>query len=192
MKKRELKIGKSFNPKSQRIVGLFAAQLDEQLSNLKRFVKDLTVKQLEWQPKPGINTIGMLLAHFVVAEYFWTKIAPHGFSWNPDGQKMIMKAFGIEDDGIPLPANGKHPRFLKGFTVASYFSMLDKSRRIRNNELKKWFDKDLDKLYQLGKKTQCSRTATLHHVLEHFCAHFGQILLLKHMMRDAGILKAKK
>ncbi|MBU0983808.1 MAG: hypothetical protein KKA42_08060, partial [candidate division Zixibacteria bacterium] len=59
-------------------------------------------------------------------------------------------------------------------------------------EMKKWKDKDLDELYQLGKKTQASKTATVYHVLEHFCGHAGQILMLKHMMRDAGVLKVKK
>lgn len=192
MKKWELKISKGFNPKTQKVVGLFAAQLDEQLTFLKKAVKDLSVEQLEWQQRPGMNTIGILLAHLVSAEFYWVKIAANEVKWNPDGKESFQKTFGIEDDGIPLAPDAAHTECIKGFTAKQYIDMLDKMRRIRNKELKKWKDKDLDKLYKLGKKTKASRMSTLHHVLEHFCGHFGQVLLLKHMMLDAGILVAEK
>jgi hypothetical protein len=60
MSKREVKIPKGYDAKTQKKVGLFAAQLDDQLKRLKNNVRGLTVKQLEWQQKPGLNTIGML------------------------------------------------------------------------------------------------------------------------------------
>lgn len=191
MKKWEMKIAKGFDPKTQKIIGLFAAQLDDQLVRLKKEVKGLTVKQLQWQYKPGMNTIGMLLAHLALAEIYWFKVAPKELSWDPDGKKIVYKICGFEDDGIPLPEKGGHPSYLKGYSAEKYLTILSKGRRSILTEIKKWRDKDLEKFYALGKKFQASRTSTAYHVLEHFCSHFGQILMIKHMLRDSGLLKEK-
>lgn len=192
MRKWEMKIARGFDPKTQSKIGLFASQLDDQLVRLKKEVKDLTVKQLQWQPKPGMNTIGMLLAHLALAEIYWFKVAPKELKWDPEGKKIVFKVCGFEDDGIPLPKKGGHPSYLKGYSADKYLLILSKGRRLIKTEMKKWRDKDLDKLYALGKKFQASRTATAYHVLEHFCSHFGQILMLKHMMRDVKVLKEQK
>lgn len=184
----ELKIARGFDPKTQYAVGLFAAQLDDQLKRLKKAVEGLTVRQLEWQLRPGMNTIGMLLVHNALAEVWWVAIATKGIASEPEARKLLKRILGVEDDGFPLAPNGRHPSFLRGFTAERYLSMLDKGRRAVKREMKTWKDKDLDKLYSL-RKDKASRTVTLYHILEHFCGHFGQILMLKHMMCDAGILK---
>jgi hypothetical protein len=191
MAKREIKIPRGYNPKTQAKVGLFAAQLDRQLNWLKQEVKGLTVKQLEWQLRPGMNTIGMLLAHLALVEVWWINVAPTGMPWEPDGKKLIGKVCGFDDDGMPMPPKGKHAEILKGYSLEKYLAVMAKARRSIHKEMKTWRDRDLDKFYTLNKK-QFSRTWTLYHVLEHFASHFGQILLLKHMMRDAGVLKGKK
>jgi hypothetical protein len=188
MKKREMKIARGYDPKTQGRIGLFAAQFDDQLARLKKEVVSLTVEQLEWQQKPGMNTVGMLLAHLSLVEVWWIKIAPNQIEWEPEGKAIIVKTLGIEDDGLPLPAEGVHPAYLKGFTAEKYLAILAKGRRVIYSEMKKWRDKDLDKLYTLAKTNHFSRTWTLYHVLEHFAVHFGQILLVKHLMRDAGVL----
>src|SRR5216117_674563 len=51
------------------------AQMDDQLRLLTEDTRDITPEELEWQPKPGMNTIGMLLAHNAIVEVFWTLIA---------------------------------------------------------------------------------------------------------------------
>ena len=191
MIKRELKIARGYNPKTQRTVGLFAAQLNARLARLKKEVKDLTVEQLEWQQKPGMNTVGMLLAHLSIVEVWWIRVAPTEIPLKPEGWKLVQKICGIEDDGLPLPPDGAHPAYLKGFTADEYFAVIAKGRRAVNAVMKKWRDKDLDTLYT-AEDTRFSRTWTLYHVLEHFCGHMGQILLLKHLMRDAGVLAKKE
>ena len=191
MKTYEMRIPKGYNPRTQMRIGLFAAQLDDQLKRLKKNVQGLTVKQLEWQQRPGMNTIGMLLAHLALAEVWWISIAPSGIPWEPKGKSLMIKTCGFEDDGLPLPSDGRHVKFLRGLTLEKHLATLTKARRLSHRELKKWHDRDLDKLYRLHKR-QLSRTWTLYHVLEHFAGHFGQILLLKHMMRDAGVLKTEK
>ena len=188
---RELKIARGYNPKTQRTVGLFAAQLNARLARLKKEVKDLTVEQLEWQQKPGMNTVGMLLAHLSIVEVWWIRVAPTEIPLKPEGWKLVQKICGIEDDGLPLPPDGAHPAYLKGFTADEYFAVIAKGRRAVNAVMKKWRDKDLDTLYT-AEDTRFSRTWTLYHVLEHFCGHMGQILLLKHLMRDAGVLAKRE
>jgi hypothetical protein len=187
MKKREMKIARGYDPKTQSKVGLFAAMFDDQLKRLKAEVKDLTVEQLEWQQRPGLNTIGMLVAHLSLVEVWWIKIAPTEVGWD-EGKKIIQKTCGIEDDGMPLGPEGVHPSYLKDFTAEQYFAILARGRRAVHSSMKKWRDKDLDKYYAGGKR-QLSYAWTLYHVLEHFAGHYGQILLVKHLMRDAGVLK---
>jgi hypothetical protein len=111
--------------------------------------------------------------------------------WEPDGKKMVQKVCGFEDDGLPLPPNGRHSQYLSGYSLDKYLKVLARARRSIHREMKTWRDRDLDKPYALG-KYKFSRMWTLYHVLEHFAAHFGQILMLKHMMRNAGVLKAEK
>jgi len=191
MKKRELKLPRGYDPKTQKRVGLYAAELDDQLKRLKNNIKGLTVKQLEWQLRPGMNTIGILLAHLALVEVWWIRVAPKEIPWGDEAKKIMSKACGIEDDGIPLAPDAKHTKCIKGFSVDKYTKMLTSVRRGIHREMKTWKDRDLDNPYKLGKNHSFTRNWTLYHVLEHFAQHFGQILMLKHMMRDAGVLKDK-
>lgn len=184
-----LKIPRGYDPKTQSRVGLFAAQLDNQLAHLKKHVKGLTVEQLEWQPRPGMNSVGMLLVHNAIVEVWWIKLAPAEIPWSDEVKDMFKKICGVEDDGMPLPPDGTHPAFLKGFTAEKYLSVIASGRRAIHKEMKKWRDRDLNVFYDYkAGQARFTRTWTLYHVLEHFCSHFGQILLMKHMMRDAGVL----
>ncbi|MGB5107680.1 MAG: DinB family protein [Candidatus Zixiibacteriota bacterium] len=193
MDTRALKYPGGYDPKSQSVVCLFAAQLDDQLKLLKDATKDLTVEQLEWQLRPGMNTIGMLLTHLAVVEIFWIVVAAQEIPAEPEGDEINLKIIGIrmDDDGLPCKPADLHPATLKGKTIADYFAMLDKARASVHSELGKWKDAELEGTFVRKRGTQerkITRMWTLYHVLEHFAGHFGQILLVKHMMRDAGLL----
>ncbi len=192
MKERKLTIPEGYNPSSQRIIALFAAQLDEQLRKLKEAVAELNTTQLEWQPHPGFNTVGMLLAHLAVVDVFWIVVAPAEIPLESDGDNLILKTIGIrmDDDGLPLAADGRHPASLSGKSPGDYLDMLDKARRSVHATLKEWKDTELDSPYK-NRDFSITRSWTLYHVLEHFAAHLGQIQLLKHLMRDAGVLEKK-
>jgi uncharacterized damage-inducible protein DinB len=180
-----------FNPQTQFIVGQFAAALDDQLRRLRASVSDLTIEQLEWQPHPGVNTVGMLLAHMAVAECWWFSVAPIGI--DPDAcDELSLRTIGIrmDDDGLPLPPDGKHPETLRGKSIAEYLQMIDSARAASHRVLQSWSDAQLTQTYRLRDKN-ISYHWTAYHALEHFCGHFGQILLLCHMMHDAGVLKEK-
>ena len=57
-----------------REAALFVAQLDDQSRRLTADTLALTPAALEWQPAPGQNTMGMLLAHIAYWEVFWTRM----------------------------------------------------------------------------------------------------------------------
>jgi uncharacterized damage-inducible protein DinB len=189
VKERKLTMPAGYDPVTQRLVGAFAAQLDDQLRLLREALEGLETKHLEWQPHPGINTIGMLLAHLAVVEVFWFNVGAAEMPLEPDGDNLILATIGIrmDDDGLPLAADGRHPSTLAGKGAADYLQMLDSARRAIHETLQKWTDADLARTFK-RREIATSREWTLYHVLEHFAAHFGQILLLKHLMRDAGIL----
>lgn len=193
MQKRELKYPSGYDPKTQATTLLFAAQFDDQLRLLKDAVGKLAIPQLEWQPQRGMNTVGMLLAHLAVVEVFWINVAANEIPVEPEGDEVLIKTIGIkaDDDGLPIKPDGLHPQTLSGKSIADYFAMLDKARAAIHIELKQWQDAELEGTYTRKRGDQeihITRSWTLYHVLEHFAAHFGQILLLKHLMRSAGVL----
>jgi len=190
MKERKLTTPDGYDLSSQRLVASFASQLDDQLRRLKEAVAELSTTHFEWQPHPGVNTVGMLLAHIAVAEAFWINVAPAGIPLEPDGDNLILRIIGIrmDDDGLPLKPSGHHPATLSGKTLADYLNILDKMRAATNAAIRTWHDADLDHDYTLRDAT-VTRSWTLYHILEHLAAHYGQILLMKHLMRDAGVLE---
>jgi hypothetical protein len=104
-------------------------------------------------------------------------------------EPIMRRIIGIamDDDGLPLAADGRHPATLAGKSLADYLGMMDAARAASNRELAAWRDAELGGCYSLGDR-RISREWTAYHVLEHFAAHLGQILLVKHLMRDAGVL----
>ena len=131
--------------------------------------------------------------HIVRVNDYWINIVAKELPAEPDGEKLLKKVTGIngDDDGLPLKKNGIHSKALKGYTLKQYLTMLRKARTSVHKELRTWRDKDLIKTYR-RRKFDISYEWTIYHVLEHFSGHYGQILLLKHLMQDAGVLKWPK
>ena len=192
MKLLRLKIPAGYERLNQQMVGLFAAQLDDQLCRLKEDLEGLSTEHLEWQPRPGMNTIGMLLAHLAVVELHWIIVAAHELPLVPDRDVLLRRITGIgmRDDGLPLKEDGRHAQSLAGKSLDDYWKMMDAARAEVRRELRTWTDDQLETTYVL-RDEQITRSYTLYHVLEHFASHYGQILMLKHMMRDAGVLPKK-
>ena len=79
-------------------VGLFLWQLEDQSRRLTEDTRGLTPEELEWQPAPGMNTIGMLLAHIALVEAGWIGAAALGMDW----AKIDVLPVKWPDSGIPL------------------------------------------------------------------------------------------
>lgn len=180
-----------YDAQSNPRVASFAAQLDDQLRRLKKDVEMLEPKHFEWQPRPGMNTIGMLLAHLAIVDLWWLDVAPRELD-EPAAEARFREVIGIggDDDGMPVAATGTHPATLAGKSFADYWKLIEQARAAAHASLSSWTDADLDATYARGPR-QVSREWTAYHVLEHFAGHYGQVLLLKHMLRDAGLLPVK-
>lgn len=185
---RTLELPAGYDQDSQSTCALFGSQLNDQTKRLKEAVAELSVAELEWQQHPGMNTIGMLLAHIAVAEIYWIAVASDGLDFRKDGDELLLKIIGIrgEDDGMPLPEDGTHPAALHGKTPDDYSAMLDNALKYTHEKLKSWSDADLPQTYSRG-SNEISKAWTLYHIVDHTSIHIGQIQLLKHLMKHAEV-----
>src|ERR1700724_3008 len=138
-----LKTPEGYDPVRAPVVSAAAAQLDFLLASLRRRMRDAIVAQLEWQLRPGVNTVGMLLAHLAVSEAYWVAMFSPSVG---DADEIIRAVIGIhgDDDGMPLPAHGAHPQSLSGKSVADYFDLLDHARAATHSVLRGWEDNSLE------------------------------------------------
>jgi uncharacterized damage-inducible protein DinB len=184
MPNREIILPPGYDAQSQRVVGSLVAQLDLQLELLKKSTRDLMIAELEWQPHSGLNTIGMLLAHIAVAECHWLSVVARDIKIGPEGEAVLYEILGLhmDDDGLPLAADGHHPVALAGKTVTDYCGYLDRARESTYAVTRPWSDADLEITHRPGKNL-ISRHWILYHALEHFAGHRGQIQALRHMLQ---------
>ena len=167
-----------------REVGLFVAQMDDQSRRLTEDTRGVSVAELEWQPAPGLNTIGMLLAHIAIVEVYWILVATRG-----PGASDLKPVLGIgkDDDGMPLPANGLSPHGLRGKPIHFFDDLLARARTHSKQAVAGLGDADLDR--EITRKTRDGSIDVfnvrwiLYHVLEHEAGHYGQVNLLRHQFR---------
>lgn len=164
--------------------GSFLAQLDDLSARMLADLRGLTPAELAFQPRPGTNTVGMLLIHCAGAEVHWLLTATTG-----TGEEAIRKALGIgvDDDGIPMAPNGRPPANLHGWTLADYRKLHDRARRFTRRALAGMSPADLSRgksRRRWNGESQVMNTRwILYHVLEHQAGHYGQMLVLRHLLR---------
>lgn len=168
-----------------RLVGLFAWQLDDQSRRLALDTRGLTPEELEWQIAPGMNTIGMLLAHIALVEAAWIGAAAAGMEW----AKIDVLPVKWPDSGIPLPKDAAQPAALRGKDLAFYDDVMSHARAFTKQTLAPLADADLERrcvrIRADGTQFEYNVGWALYHVLEHEAGHFGQINLLRHQYRLA-------
>jgi uncharacterized damage-inducible protein DinB len=164
----------------------FIAQLDDQSARLAADTRGLTPEALAWQPAPGMNTIGMLLAHNAIVEVFWTRIATGQTDYRVDG----VLGIGMDDDGMPLAEGGLPPAALRGKDLAFYDDLLARARTFARTTLAAFTDADLEREIKRTRRDGNQHETTvrwiLYHMVEHFAGHYGQINLLIHQHRLVG------
>jgi uncharacterized damage-inducible protein DinB len=171
-----LSVPDGYDPAISPVIANAAAQLDALLATLTRRVEKATPEQLEWQLRPGMNTIGMLLAHLAIVEVDWTEVAGRGIESDAEADRIIQGILGIgmEEDGMPLPEDGTHPRSLAGKTAADYLEILRKARSATHRALQSWEDGRLAETRTVDGR-EVSLAWVLYHLVEHFAYHLGQI-----------------
>ena len=104
--------------------------------------------------------------------------APEGY--DPSTQAIVgLMAAGFDDQFMRVEPT------LAGLEV-EHLEWLERSRVATHTLLKTWDDRSLDKIMTTG-QVNLSHRWVLYHLIEHFSAHFGQILMLLHCLRDQGV-----
>jgi len=175
-------------------VASFVAQLDDLLTRQHDQTRKLTPADLEWQPAPGMNTIGMLMAHQAIIEVGWTGVGVEDLQLDQVRFKEIL-GIGSKDDGVPLPEDGPPPATLAGKDLAFYDDLLTRARAHLKRIAASAQDSDLPiirlRTRSNGEPRELEVRWTLHFMVGHFANHFGQILLLQHA-RQAMKAEAKR
>jgi uncharacterized damage-inducible protein DinB len=147
------------------------------------------VHELEWQPAPGMNTIGMLLAHIAIAEVWWIEV---GCKETPGPEVDFRRVLGIgpDEDGMDDSPDARHPRALRGKPHAFYRRLLAKARAHTRRGARGLTARDLSRPRRRtrldGRVQQFDARWVLFHMVEHAASHIGQIQLLRHAYRVRG------
>lgn len=157
------------------------ADLHEQLAQA---ASGLTPAQFAWQGAPGRNTIGMLLAHIAVAEVHVTDVVLRG---QRDSDIAGVLGITMDDDGIPLPPEGRPPGALAGRGWAFFDDLLTRALAHARTHGQGLEDAMLGLAIERpprpdGTVRVFDRRWGLHHLVEHAAQHLGQIHLLKALM----------
>jgi len=161
----------------------FVAHLNDQSRRLALEVGGLAPDDFTWQPAPGLNTMGMLLAHMPIVEVFWTDLVLRD---RPDAMERVHEVLGIggDDDGIPLAPGATPPAGLNGRSWSWYADLHDRARRHLVEHARGLTDADLERRIERRRGDQTFQITPrwmLYHVAEHFSGHYGQVLMLRHM-----------
>ena len=171
---------------TSRLVGLFQWQLDDQTRRLTEHTRGATTEELEWQPAPGMNTMGMLLAHIAVVEVGWIGVGVLEKGWDEADTVLPIR---WKEIGIPFAPDGAPPAALKGRDLAYFDGLLAGARRHTKQAVASLTDADIDRRFRTVAPWNDDLTFegsvgwVLYHILEHEAGHYGQINLLRHQYR---------
>jgi uncharacterized damage-inducible protein DinB len=167
------------------IAGLFLWQLDDQSRRLTEDTRGALPTELEWQPAPGMNTIGMLLAHIAAVEVGWIRAAVSGLD-RESGEVLGLTKRQID---MPLAAGAGPPAALAGKELPYFDDLLARARAFTRASIATLTDADLDRRFRTpatwepGSEFEGTVGWALYHILEHEAGHYGQINLLRHQYR---------
>jgi len=163
-------------------VARYLWQLDDQTRRLVDDTRDATPAALAWQLAPGANTMGMLLAHVAVAETHTAAVLIAGL---PDSDVRGVLGIGPDDDGLPLPPDGRPPAILAGKDIAFFHDLLGRAREHTRKIAIPLTEADLDRRVVRRPPDGTTRHYNVdwafYHQVEHLAGHRAQILLIQHL-----------
>lgn len=164
-------------------VALKVAEIAEVHEQIVRAASGLSAAQLAWQPAPGRNTLGMLLTHIAVAEVHIAFVVLKG-----ERDSDIRSVLGIEmdDDGMPLPADGLPPAALDRRDWPFFEDLLERALAHTREVCRTLEDSELGVEIVRPPRPDGSvrvfdRRWGLHHMVEHAAQHLGQLQVLKRL-----------
>ncbi|MEQ1833485.1 MAG: DinB family protein [Candidatus Eisenbacteria bacterium] len=144
----------------------------------------LSAAQLGWQPAPGRNTLGMLLAHIAVAEVHIGCVVLRA---ERDSDIMGVLGIRMDDDGMPLAADGTPPPRLDGEPLPFFADLLERALAHTRAACRELGDDVLGLEIVRPPRPDGSvrvfdRRWGLYHMVEHAAGHLGQLQALKHLL----------
>ncbi len=173
---------------ASREVARFLWQMDEQSRRLHQDTRGLSAEELGWQPRPGMNTIGMLLAHIAYAE---THLAQVGLLGEETGHAQDVIDLTEEEEGMPLAEGAPPAPALAGKPLEYFDDLLARARAHTHRVARTLTDADLDTQVTRpprpdGMVRVFNRAWVLYHMLDHEAGHHYQINLLRHLRKAGG------
>ncbi len=168
-------------------VALKVAEITEVHEQIVRAASGLSAAQLAWQPAPGRNTLGMLLAHIAVAEVHLGFVVLKG---ERDSDIQGVLGITMEDDGMPLPAGDVPPAAITGKPWPFFADLLERALAHTRSACAPLEDALLAVEIVRPPRPDGSvrvfdRRWGLHHMVEHAAQHLGQIQVLRQRAHDA-------
>ena len=166
-------------------IARFLWQMDEQRRVLIKDTRGLSARELEWQPAPGMNSIGMLLAHIAYAE---NHLAQVGLEGKPTSDTRATIGISEEEEGMPLSEGAPPSPALAGRDLAWFDALLERARAYTRGVATALAEADLAREVRRKRPDGSERVFNvgwvLYHMLEHEAGHHGQINLLRHLQQS--------
>ena len=163
-------------------VAAFMWQLDEQRRLLLEAVAGAAPDELGWQPAPGMNSIGMLLAHVAFAEAHLVQVGVLG---EKQGHAHDVVGITEEEEGLPLAPDAPPSPALDGKDLAFFEAALGAAREHTRRTAIGLEDADLERRIHRPRPDGNTRVFNVGwvfgHMIEHEAGHRGQIQLLRHL-----------
>jgi hypothetical protein len=168
-------------------VARFLWQMDEQRRRLTADTRGLAAADLRWQPAPGTNSIGMLLAHIAFAEVYLVQV---GLLAEAEGHVQDVIGLTEEEEGMPLAPGAPPAPAFDGRELGYFDDLLARARAHTRQVALTLSDQDLERRVTRPRPDGSQRVFNLgwmlYHLLEHEAGHHAQINLLRHLRRVSG------
>ncbi len=142
----------------------FHKALEEIRTNTFQRIAELNDTQINWAPKDGYNSIGVIIKHMLGAEKFWV------------GEKV---------GGIPAHRN-RDDEFRGPISKAELQKRKEEVSTLTAQSLEKLTDQDLGKKFATAREEK-PLEEYLMWITGHMSQHQGQVYLMKKLVEDAGV-----
>ena len=146
--------------------------MDSTTKSWKGNLKGISETEFKWQALKGGHSIGMVILHCAMAEYWWIQCVVLG---NEIDMKVV-NALGYERMDI---ANGVYGTPLRK-PKAWYLKQMTDVRRKTKAALKGLKPSHTG----TGRGNEYTLRWVLHHLVEHEAYHFGQMVLLRELYKN--------
>jgi uncharacterized damage-inducible protein DinB len=167
-----------FDQHADHTINYFLGMLSKTRETTLQKINNIRVEELDWQCRPGWNTIGALLSHTIALEhYFRIEFV--------EGRKLTKEEV---EKWLPALDLGQHvPRLIRLLPIEFYHTGFAESRRLFLESFKSIdFDSFTRRIEGYDPQEGCNMAWVLYHMIEDEIRHCGQIALLRKMYKELG------